>query len=126
MALQSGVELSSAESRVIHAATLPVRKNANGSESRDVMKGTLITGEKVSIHATEQPKGLAPNPAHTIAHTEVICVRSGVLEFVHDGKTERAAAGDMILVAKGTLHQVRNVGDGPVDYVVFAIGGDAK
>lgn len=122
---QDAVKTIAAESRVYPYAKMPVRKNANGSESRDVMKGTLPTGEKVSVHATEQPKGLKPNPAHAIEHTEVICVRTGDLEFMHDGKTERAKAGDMILVAKGTMHQVRNVGDGPVEYVVFSIGGDA-
>jgi quercetin dioxygenase-like cupin family protein len=112
-------------SKVYHFAAMPERKNANGSESFDVLRGELITGEPVSVHESVQPMGLAPNPAHVIQHTEVICVREGVLEFLHDGRTQRAAAGDVVFVAKGTRHQVRNVGDGPAAYFVVAVGGDA-
>ena len=55
-----------------------------------------------------------------------ILVTEGVLEITHDGKTERAGAGNVIYVAYGTLHQARNAGPGPVRYTVIAIGGDAK
>ena len=40
--------------------------------------------------------------------------------------TEHATAGDVLLVAKGTMHGVRNVGAGPVAYFVLAIGGDVN
>jgi mannose-6-phosphate isomerase-like protein (cupin superfamily) len=99
---------------------------ANGGESRNVVSGTLATGETVSIHESMQPAGLKPNPAHRIAHSEFILVQEGMLEFLHDGKMERAGAGSVIYVAYGTLHQVRNVGDGPARYTVITIGGDTK
>jgi quercetin dioxygenase-like cupin family protein len=114
----------SGDSKVVRFAEMPVRKNANGSQSRDVGKGVLATGEHVGVHETTQAAGLAANPAHVIAHTELICVREGVLEFVHDGKTERAEVGDVIFVAKGTMHSVRNVGSGAASYFVVAVGGD--
>jgi len=57
---------------------------------------------------------------------EIICMREGTLEFQHDGVTERASAGDILFVAKGTMHGVRNVGDGPAAYFVIAIGGDTN
>ncbi len=113
-----------AESKVYRFAELPARRNANGSESRAVGSGALTTGERVRVHESLQAAGLTPNAAHTIAHTEFICVREGVLEFVHEGKVDRAEAGDVILVAKGTLHQVRNAGSGPVSYFVVSVGGD--
>jgi quercetin dioxygenase-like cupin family protein len=69
---------------------------------------------------------MVPNPAHRIQHSEIIVVQQGTLEFDHDGKTERADAGSIIYVALGTLHSVKNVGDGPVKYVVIQIGGDTK
>ncbi|HEX4154694.1 MAG TPA: cupin domain-containing protein [Acidobacteriaceae bacterium] len=113
-------------SRVFHFNTLPARKNPNGSESRDVLHGQLPTGEQVALHESIQAAGTPPNPAHRIDHTELICVRSGTLEFHHDGLTERASTGDVLLVAKGTLHSVRNIGDGPAAYFVLAIGGDTN
>jgi quercetin dioxygenase-like cupin family protein len=56
----------------------------------------------------------------------VIVVEEGTLEFEHDGKTDRAAAGSIIYVALGTLHTIKNVGGGPARYVVIQIGGDTK
>lgn len=112
------------QSRVFAFEDLPLRKMANGGESRDVVTGSLKTGEAVSIHESMQPKGLPPNPAHAIEHSEFIFVQQGTLEFHHDGKVERAGPGSVLYVAYGTLHSVRNVGDGPAKYAVIAIGGD--
>jgi quercetin dioxygenase-like cupin family protein len=99
---------------------------ANGAVGRNVFSGTLATGEAVAAHETMQPAGTAPNPAHRIQHSELILVQEGTLEFQHDGQTERAMAGSIIYVALGTLHAVKNVGDGPAKYVVIQIGGDTK
>ncbi len=111
-------------SRVLRFADMPARKNQNGSESRDAIRGQLPTGEHVAVHESVQPAGVAPNPAHRIEHSEIICVREGTIEFMHDGVTDRASAGDVLLVAKGTMHSVRNVGSGQAAYFVVAIGGD--
>ena len=114
------------KSRVFRLADLSVRKNPNGSESWNVMHGRLPTGEQVALHLSMQPAGTVPNPAHRIEHSEIICLREGTLEFQHDGVTEQAAAGDVLFVAKGTMHGVRNVGDGSATYFVLAIGGDVN
>lgn len=113
-------------SQVLHFDTLPMHKNPNGSESRNAISGQLPTGERVSVHESVQPAGIPANPAHRIDHTEFICVREGTVEFQHEDVTERASAGDIILVAKGTLHALRNIGNGPASYFVVAIGGDVK
>lgn len=113
-----------ASSRVLRFNELPAHRNPNGSESRNAIQGQLPTGEDVSVHESVQPAGVAPNPPHRIQHTELICVREGALEFLHDGVTERASAGDILFVAKGTMHGVRNIGAGPAAYFVVAIGGD--
>lgn len=114
------------QSKVFAFDGLPVRAMSNGGESRDVVQGTVATGEAVSIHESVQPAGAPPNPAHRIEHSEFILVQEGTLEFMHDGKTERAGAGSVIYVAHGTMHGVRNVGDGPAKYTVFSLGGDVK
>lgn len=113
-------------SHVFRLADLPVHKNPNGSESWNVMHGRLPTGEQIALHVSMQPVGTVPNPAHRIEHSEIICLRAGTLEFQHDGLTEQAAAGDVLFVAKGTMHGVRNVGAGPAAYLVLAIGGDVN
>jgi quercetin dioxygenase-like cupin family protein len=115
-----------ASARVFDFTALPVAHMANGGESRNVVSGTLATGEAVAIHESMQPAGLKPNPAHRITHSEFILVQEGTLEFLHDGKSERATPGSVIYVAYGTLHQVRNVGDGPARYTVIAIGGGTR
>ena len=71
-----------------------------------------------------QPAGAVASPLHVIQHSEFVVVLEGTVEFDHDGKTERVGPGDVIYVALGTLHQVRNIGEVPAKYVVVAIGGD--
>jgi quercetin dioxygenase-like cupin family protein len=73
-----------------------------------------------------QPAGTIPPALHKIQHSELIVVEQGTLEFDHDGKAERAGPGSIIYVALGTVHAVKNVGDGPAKYVVIQIGGDTK
>lgn len=114
------------EARVYPYDQMPVRKMANGGESRDVLRGALPTGEVIAVHESQQPTGMKPNAPHTIQHTEVIVVVEGTLAFEHDGKSEKVGPGGVILVATGTLHTVRNVGDGPARYCVVQIGGDTK
>lgn len=116
-----------AATKVFDYASQPVTRNPNGGERRDVLlSGRLATGEPVHVHASMQPAGAPPAPAHTIHHSEFILVTEGTLEITHDGTTERAGPGSVIYVAYGTLHQARNVGAGPAKYTVIAIGGDAK
>jgi quercetin dioxygenase-like cupin family protein len=111
-------------SHVLRFRDMPARTNPNGSESRDAIGGELPTGERVAVHESVQPAGIPPNPAHRIEHSEIICVREGTVEFMHDGVTNRASAGDVLLVAKGTMHSLRNVGSNQAAYFVVAIGGD--
>jgi mannose-6-phosphate isomerase-like protein (cupin superfamily) len=105
---------------------MPVRKMANGGESRDVLRGTLTTGEVIAMHESEQLSGTAPNPPHTIQHSEVIVIIEGTVAFEHDGKSDKLGPGGVIFVAPGTLHTVRNVGDQTAKYCVVQIGGDTK
>jgi quercetin dioxygenase-like cupin family protein len=115
-----------AASQVFSYDAMPAKTAPNGAVGRSVFSGTLATGEAVGVHETMQPAGTKPSPLHRIRHSEVIVVEQGTLEFDHDGKAERAGAGSIIYVVFGTLHAVRNVGDGPAKYVVVQIGGVTK
>lgn len=112
--------------RVFPYDAMPAKTAPNGAVGRAVFTGSLATGETVGVHETMQPAGAVPNPAHRIQHSEVIVVQEGTLEFEHDGTAERADAGSIIYVAYGTLHAVKNIGNGPAKYVVIQIGGDTK
>jgi len=123
---QGGSANPLATARVFAYDEMTAKTAANGAEGRNGFTGVLATGEAVGLHETMQPAGTKPNPAHRIEHSEVIVVEQGTLEFEHAGKAERAGAGSIIYVAFGTMHSVRNVGDGPAKYVVIQIGGDTK
>jgi mannose-6-phosphate isomerase-like protein (cupin superfamily) len=114
------------EPKVYPVAEMPMRKMANGGESRDVLRGVLPTGEWVGVHESMQVVGAVPNPPHKIDHSEIITVIEGTLSFEHDGKSEKVGPGGVIFVAMGTMHTVKNVGDVPAKYVVVQIGGDTK
>ncbi len=126
VAAQTGDLNPLATARVFPYDRMAAHTAANGAETRHVFAGTLASGESVGVHETMQPAGTIPNPPHRIQHSEIIVVQDGVLEFEHDGKAERAGAGSIIYVAFGTLHTLKNVGQGPAKYVVIQIGGDTK
>ena len=69
---------------------------------------------------------MTPNPLHTIQHSEVMVVIQGTIQFEHDGKSDKLGPGGVAFVAPGTLHTIKNVGDGPAKYCVVQIGGDTK
>jgi quercetin dioxygenase-like cupin family protein len=114
------------ESEVFSLDQMPARMMPNGGRSWDILHGTLATGEVIALHESTQPAGLESNPPHTIEHSEFIFVRQGTLLFEHDGESEKVSAGGVILVAPGTRHAARNVGDDTAAYLVVAIGGDTK
>jgi quercetin dioxygenase-like cupin family protein len=114
------------QAKAIPPDQMPVRKMANGGESRDVLRGVLTTGEVIAVHESEQPAGTTPNPPHTIQHSEVIVVIQGTVLFEHDGKSDKLGPGGIALVVPGTLHTIKNVGEEAAKYCVVQIGGDTK
>jgi len=113
-------------SRTFPYEQMPMKRMANGTESRNVFTGTLATGEAIAVHESMQPVGTPPVELHRIGHSELIVVQEGTIEFEHDGKAERVGPGGLVYVAFGTVHRAKNVGNVPAKYVVIAIGGDVK
>jgi hypothetical protein len=101
-------------SKVFAVSAMTPTKLPNGSERIGVFDGTLATGEKLSMHESWAPAGMAPAPVHRITHSEVVVVLEGEVEFVHDGRTDTAK------------HAMRNVGPVTARYVVLQMGGDTK
>lgn len=113
-------------SKVLSPDTMPAVTRANGAKSWNILHGVLETGEKIGLHESLQPPGIAPNPPHSIQHSEIIMVQQGTLLFEHDGISDEVGAGGVIFVVPGTMHSARNVGDTPAKYLVIAIGGDTR
>ena len=120
-----GVKVLS-QAQVFPLDGMTMRKMPNGGESRDVVRGALVTGEAVGVHESVLPVGSVPNPQHVIQHSELIMVQEGTVEFEHGEQAEKVGAGGVIYVALGTMHTLKNVGDVPAKYFVVAIGGDMK
>ncbi len=113
-------------SRVFALSAIKPTTAANGSQRIVAFDGTLATGEMLAAHESWAPAGLPPAVTHIITHSELIVVIEGALTFVHDGHEEPAAAGDVIYVAYGTNHAIRNTGPTTARYLVLQVGGDTR
>jgi quercetin dioxygenase-like cupin family protein len=109
------------QSRVFRFDEMKVNHYANGGWGRQVMHGTLPTGEFVEVHETMLPAGQMPHPAHKHRNTEFVLIREGKLEFYDNGKPEPCGPGDIVYTASNQMHGMKNVGTTPALYFVVSI-----
>ena len=103
---------------VVDWAKLPVQTTKTG-ERRDVLKGSTVTMENLSCHATTVNVGDASHAAHRHADDEIIIVKEGTIETTINGESQRAGAGSVLLFASNDLHGMRNAGDTRLTYYVI-------
>ena len=109
-------------SKVFKTSSVERTKLPNGGERLSGFMGTLATGETASMHESWIAPGTPAPALHRIMHSEMVAVLEGEVEFEHDGTKELAVAGDVIYVAYGTVHAMRNAGTGTARYMVFQVG----
>jgi quercetin dioxygenase-like cupin family protein len=111
-----------AHSKIFSFAELTAKTGANGMVSREVMRGTLATGEYVEVHETTLPPGQMPHPPHRHTHSEFLLIREGRLEVLSDAQHGIVEAGGVIFTASAVLHSLKNIGDVPAKYFVVGVG----
>ena len=102
--------------------SLPQRVSDAGAPTRDILRGTLPTGELVELHETIVAPGKMPHPAHQHPHEEFILVREGTIDFTFGGQSHILTAGSVGYTAPEEMHGFRNVGDQPASYFIFSVG----
>jgi quercetin dioxygenase-like cupin family protein len=120
---QSGAMLANSEAFPFDK--LPVDASANGVQTRPVLRGKLPTGELLEVHETLLPAGTMPHPPHHHLHSELWLIREGTVEFTVNGSRHRVGPGGVGFAASNQEHGIKNVGDGPAQYFVVAVGSGA-
>lgn len=110
------------ESKVYQFSDLPRVHLPNGQVDQVVLHGSLATGEGLEVHETTLPPGQMPHAPHRHRHSELMLVRSGLLEFDNDGQKVTAGPGGVFFVGSNVLHGVKCVGQVAANYYVVAIG----
>jgi quercetin dioxygenase-like cupin family protein len=94
-------------------------------ERRAILKGSTVTLNDVSVHATTLNPHEAAHAAHRHPDEEIILVKEGTLEVTINGQSQRAGAGSVFFYASNDLHGMRNAGDTRATYYVIRIITDA-
>jgi quercetin dioxygenase-like cupin family protein len=100
---------------------LPVRTNANGGTSRQVLDGITDRGQHITMHISELPAGQAPHPPARQPHEEIIIIREGTLEATLKGQVAKLGPGSVIFSSFNDLNGWKNVGTTPVQYYVVSL-----
>ena len=119
---QNALHTDFSHCRAFPLEDMPQRLSDAGAPTRDILRGTLPTGELVELHETTVAPGKMPHPAHQHPHEEFILVREGTIDFSYGGESHLLGPGSAGYTAPNEMHGFRNVGSTPATYFIFSIG----
>jgi mannose-6-phosphate isomerase-like protein (cupin superfamily) len=127
--LAAGAPTVAAEENVLPSGSfdfdkLPIEERDH-AQIRHVMKGKLATGEAVEVHESTLPPNGYPHAPHHHAHSEMWLVREGTVQLMIKETTHIIGPGGIGFVRSNEEHGIKNVGKGPANYYVVAIGPGA-
>jgi len=102
---------------------LTVKTNAQTqNQTRSVFDGQTHAGCGLEVHITTLAPGQMPHPPHHHVHDEMVLLQSGKLQVTIEGHATEIGPGSVAYVRSNEQHGWKNVGDGPAQYFVVAIG----
>ncbi len=86
---------------------------------RDFFERPTPMCKRFEMHVTTLNAGLKSHDPHTHRAEEIILIMEGKTEMQIEDKFYKATVGDVIFVASGSLHGIRNEGTTPCTYFAF-------
>jgi quercetin dioxygenase-like cupin family protein len=86
---------------------------------RPFFRGRTATLDRLACHVSTLNPGQSAHPPHRHVEEELIIVKEGTLDALHDGKTTRMSAGSVLFIAPQDLHGVTNPGPAQATYYVL-------
>ena len=87
---------------------------------RPFFRGRTATLDRLACHVSTLNPGQAAHAPHRHPEEELIILKEGTLDALHDGgRTVRMCAGSVLFIAPNDLHGVTNPGPGTATYYVL-------
>jgi len=106
---------------LIRQSEIPTFETPGGNSTRAIVPSGRGATEVRVIQQRQQPGG--QNPLHYHDRQEVLVVQSGQVIVTIDGEQARLAAGDVVIVPAGAVHQVANSGSEAAEWLLVVPHG---
>lgn len=106
---------------VIRNADMTAVESPGGNATMPIATPPVGATEVSVIRQRQQPGD--ENPAHTHDREEVIIMIGGWVEISIDGERHQLGPGDAVILPPEVLHQLRNRGEDPADWILVAPAG---
>lgn len=106
---------------VIRSADLTAVESPGGNATTPIATPPAGAAEVSVIRQRQQPGG--QNPPHSHDREEIIVMVGGWVEISIDGERHQLGPGDAVILPPDVLHQLRNRGGEPADWLLIAPSG---
>ncbi len=111
-------ESTLSKSKVFDWNQIPTEPNKAGFTKR-FFKDQCGTLDQMSVHVTMLPPGASAHPPHAHPEEEMILLKEGSLEALHNGERKSMSAGSILFIAPNDMHGVTNNGNSQAVYYVI-------